>query len=79
MMKSRCRESTIIQSKHLDFAALHLDVAARHMKMQGKVFIHASIIYASIMDLPGSEEVTRPRSASRSVLRHCPVKIDLPD
>ena len=33
MMKSRCRESTIIQSKHLDFAALHLDVAARHMKM----------------------------------------------
>ena len=42
MMKSRCRESTIIQSKHLDFAALHLDVAARHMKMQGKVFIHAS-------------------------------------
>ena len=45
MMKSRCRESTIIQSKHLDFAALHLDVAARHMKMQGKVFIHASMIH----------------------------------
>ena len=37
MMKSRCRESTIIQSKHLDFAALHLDVAARHMKMQESV------------------------------------------
>ena len=25
--------------------ALHLDVAARHMKMQGKVFIHASMIH----------------------------------
>ena len=48
MMKSRCRESTIIQSKHLDFAALHLDVAARHMKMQGKVFIHASMIHFRI-------------------------------
>lgn len=31
-----------IQS-HLDFATLHLDVASRHMKLRGKVLIHASM------------------------------------
>ena len=31
------------------------------------MFIHASIIYASIMDLPGFEEVTRPLAVPHHV------------